>query len=161
MWAHRRCVQYHIHTEIQTGFSVLYGVMWQHFAPSFILSSTRTSFKQWVYTHQELLADSFTPAFRTVRWTVSRPGTASIPLTQFVLNLFFFLMMGICNSFLDVDLNFLECLKYALITCCSCLLWAFIIIKLSTDGQERKNSLPLTKRIFITVLQSSGLACLF
>lgn len=70
---------------------------------------------------QQLLADSSTLAFRTLQWTVSSPGTVSIPLTQFVLNLFF-LTMVICNSFLDVGLNFLECFDYTLITCCSCLL---------------------------------------
>lgn len=122
MWGHRRSIQDHIHTEIYTGFCVLYGVMWEHFALSSIPSSTKTSFKQWVYTHQWLLADSFTLAFRILQWTVSSPGTVSIPLTQFVLNLVvvFFFIMVICDSFLDVGLNFLECFKYTL-TCSSCL----------------------------------------
>lgn len=159
MWAHHRSVQYHIHTEIQTGFSVLYGVMWRHFASSFILSSTKTSFKQWVYTHQELLADSFKPAFKTVRWTVSRPGTASIPLTQFVLNIFiFFLWWAFVTVFLMLILIFLSAWNT---------LWLpvvhayFELLSSSSYPLMDKNSLPLTKRIFITVLQSSGLACLF
>lgn len=47
------------------GLSVLYGVTWEHF--SSFSPSTKTSFKQWVYTHHQLLADTFTVAFRTLR----------------------------------------------------------------------------------------------
>lgn len=109
MWGHHRSIQDHIHTEIHTGFCVLYGVIWEHFALSSIPSSTKTSFKQWVYTHQWLLADSFTLAFRTLQWTVSSAGTVSIPLTQFVLNLVgFFLLWSFVTVFLMLVLIFMS-----------------------------------------------------
>lgn len=100
------------------GLSVLYGVMWEHFA-SFIPSSTKTSFKQRVYAHQQLLADSFTLTFRNLGWTVPSPGTkgtlSSYPLCSKLF--FFFFWIVICHSFLDVGLSFLECFKYTFITC--------------------------------------------